>query len=241
MDIELRIGRWAVEPRSGQLANNGKILRIKPKVMRLLVHFARYPGEVLTKGHLLKTLWNDSYVTENTLSNAISELRRALGDDARDPAFIETLPKRGYRMIAPVSGAGNLDSGELLAGTEPPTRFLVLPFECLSGETSECHLADVLTVCVSTVLAQRPTICVVSRASTLAASRETQATLPELARRLEAERILEGSLVPSQNGRDLVVRLYDDHDHNLWTKVYGVREADQLQELAHQVVEQLPW
>lgn len=76
--------------------------RVEPKVMAVLQCFLAHPGETLTTDALLAEVWGDVVVEENALRRAISQLRKLFGDDARHPAVIETIPKRGYRLIAPV-------------------------------------------------------------------------------------------------------------------------------------------
>ena len=71
--------------------------------MDLLVELARRPGKVVRKERLLRRVWGDSFVTEGVLKHAVWELRRALGDSVAKPRFIETVPRRGYRLAARVS------------------------------------------------------------------------------------------------------------------------------------------
>src|SRR6185436_18301215 len=66
------------------------------------VYFAKNAGQVVSKESLLQTIWGDRFVTDEVITTCIFELRKALGDDARNPRFIQTIPKRGYRLIAPV-------------------------------------------------------------------------------------------------------------------------------------------
>ncbi len=61
------------------------------------------PDDLLPKEKIIRAVWPDTFVTDEVLTNAISELRKAFGDDAKNPTFIQTLPRRGYRLIAPVS------------------------------------------------------------------------------------------------------------------------------------------
>ena len=70
--------------------------------MDVLVHLASQAGEVVSKKQLLAATWDRQYVAETVLTRAVAELRRALGDNAHDPRFIETIPRRGYRLIASV-------------------------------------------------------------------------------------------------------------------------------------------
>lgn len=93
---------WSVDPSSGTVTRGDTSVRLEPKVMDVLLQLAKSPGETLSKDQLIDAVWPDSFVGEAALSRCVSELRRALGDDARDPRYVETLPKRGYRLLAHV-------------------------------------------------------------------------------------------------------------------------------------------
>src|SRR5436305_11418928 len=101
MEAEFCIGDWLVFPRLNRLESNGRTVRLEPKVMQVLVCLAEQPGEVISKEQLLRTVWADTFVTDEVLTRAISELRRVFQDDAKAPHVIETVPKGGYRLIAP--------------------------------------------------------------------------------------------------------------------------------------------
>ena len=234
---EMCIGKWRVEPCSGQLRANDERARVKPKVMELLAHFAQHPGQVLSKEHLLETLWNGTFVTENTLMNAVSELRKALGDNSKRPAFIETLPRRGYRLIAPVNQTPAPEP-DPRSPASMAKRFAVLPFEDLDANSQQ-HPAATLSVLVADALARDPRLRVISRASCLACKR-ARIPLPEIVRQLAVERILEGSLLRLTDTFELVVRLYDQQDDHLWSDAFTVAVAADLvalKELAGRIAE----
>lgn len=98
-----RVGEWAVEPQTGCLQRGDLELHLEPKVMAVLEYLARRPGQVVDKEELLSEIWPDTVVSEVSLPRTVSDLRRALDDDAREPRFIETIPKRGYRLIADIA------------------------------------------------------------------------------------------------------------------------------------------
>ena len=102
MEGDFRIAEWLVQPRLGAVQSEGRTERIEPKCMQVLVHLANRPGEVVSKEELIRVVWADTFVTDEVLTRAISELRRAFSDDAKRPRLIETIPKIGYRIIAPV-------------------------------------------------------------------------------------------------------------------------------------------
>jgi len=95
----LVIGRWRAIHASGELIGAGTSERLEPKVMDLLFMLASRPNKVVSKQEILDRLWPALVVGEDTLARSISKLRKALGDEAKLPRFIQTLPKRGYRLI----------------------------------------------------------------------------------------------------------------------------------------------
>ena len=97
------LGPWQIDPAACELRNGGGVVRLRPKVMDLLVAFARNPGRVMSKQCLLDMVWSDVTVGDASLTVAVGELREALGDELESPNFIETIPRRGYRLIAPVT------------------------------------------------------------------------------------------------------------------------------------------
>jgi Tol biopolymer transport system component/DNA-binding winged helix-turn-helix (wHTH) protein len=97
-----RIAEWEVEPQINCLRTHDRVVHIEPKVMQVLVQLASHSNEVLSKDQLMHAVWPDTFVGEDVLTRCISELRRVLEDDARAPKFIQTIPKTGYRLIAPV-------------------------------------------------------------------------------------------------------------------------------------------
>jgi DNA-binding winged helix-turn-helix (wHTH) protein/TolB-like protein/Tfp pilus assembly protein PilF len=106
-DLEgvFRIGAWTVDAASGTVSAGDDSVRLEPRVMAVLLDLARHAGEVRAKNDIIEAVWSDTFVGEAALSRCVSELRRILGDDARNPEYIETLPKRGYRLLAPVQPA----------------------------------------------------------------------------------------------------------------------------------------
>lgn len=95
------LGEWTVEPEAGTLRRGDQVVHLEPKVMELLVYLAERSGRVVPKQELFDALWPDTFVAETALSRCVSQLRHALRDDTRHPRFIETVPKKGYRVVAP--------------------------------------------------------------------------------------------------------------------------------------------
>jgi transcriptional activator of cad operon len=99
----LRIGAWCVNPTAGQISRDGETARVEVRTMRLLLCLAEHAGEVVSIDDLLKQVWSDVTVTQDSVYQAVTSLRRLLGDDPRQPTYIATVPRLGYRMVATVS------------------------------------------------------------------------------------------------------------------------------------------
>ncbi|HEX5704366.1 MAG TPA: winged helix-turn-helix domain-containing protein [Pyrinomonadaceae bacterium] len=94
-----------IRPQLNRIEDQGRVIQVQPKVMAVLMCLANQPGRVVTKEHLLQTVWADTHVTQHVLTRAISELRKIFHDDPESPYVIETIPKTGYRLIAELSKA----------------------------------------------------------------------------------------------------------------------------------------
>ena len=131
-----RLGSLVVVPSLNRLVREGQTTDVEPRVMRVLAALAATPGEVVTRAELFETVWSDAVVNDEALTRAVSELRRALGDEAR--GAIETIRGRGYRLALPIERVG---AHERRAG-DPAT----LPAAVPPPEASERSPADPLSV-----------------------------------------------------------------------------------------------
>ncbi len=100
---EFFVNDWLVTPPKGLLARADETVRLEPKAMDVLVYMASRPNEVITRDELERDVWRGAQVGYDAVTNTIIKLRKALGDDSRDPRFIATLPKRGYQLIASIT------------------------------------------------------------------------------------------------------------------------------------------
>jgi transcriptional activator of cad operon len=99
----LRIGDWCVNPTSGQLSRAGETAQLEVRTLRLLLCLAEHVGEVVSIEDLLRQVWSGVVVSPDSVYQAVASLRRQLGDDSKQPTYIATVPRLGYRMIAAVS------------------------------------------------------------------------------------------------------------------------------------------
>lgn len=100
-----RLGEWTIDPSDGSVVAAGTSRRLEPQLVTLLLFLASRAGTVVTRQEIFDTVWGGVLVSEDALTGAIHQLRRALDDDARSPRFIETVPKRGYRLLVAPSPA----------------------------------------------------------------------------------------------------------------------------------------
>jgi DNA-binding winged helix-turn-helix (wHTH) protein len=102
---EFRIAEWLVQPSLNRLTEGDHEVQVEPKLMDVLVFLAEHAGQVVSKNDITDAVWPDLFITESVITRSIAGLRRAFGDDAKNPRFIETISKRGYRLIAEVDRA----------------------------------------------------------------------------------------------------------------------------------------
>jgi len=258
---DFKVGPWLVEPGLNTVSRNGSNVHLEPKVMEVLVCLARHAGETVPKDQLMREVWSDTFVTDDVLIRAVSELRRIFEDDAREPSFIQTIPKRGYRLIAPVKRIEKQTtplSSSPLVGTEPsgPIRkrralavalvtvalivltvgarslwfgkststqirsIAVLPLENLSGDPNQEYLSDGMTDVLITDLAQMGSLKVISRTSSMQ-YKQTKKSLPEIARELNVDGIIEGTVQRSGERVRITAQLfYAPSDKHLWANSY---------------------
>jgi TolB-like protein/DNA-binding winged helix-turn-helix (wHTH) protein/tetratricopeptide (TPR) repeat protein len=123
----LRIGEWRVDPHLDEVSRGGQTIRLEPRTMRLLLYLAARAGRVIDVEHLLNEVWPNVVVTQGSVYQAVAELRRILGDDREHPSYIENLPRRGYRLIAPVAPWNAVHSAARSDATQAATGFSEVP------------------------------------------------------------------------------------------------------------------
>jgi DNA-binding winged helix-turn-helix (wHTH) protein/tetratricopeptide (TPR) repeat protein len=152
---DFRIGSWTVQPGLNTISGAGRSVRVEPKVMQVLLSLARSPGEVLHRKTLIQTVWEGTYVTEDVLTRSISELRKIFADHVRAPRYIQTIPKSGYRLIAPVRRPSN--------GAAAGRAIAVLPFSCAGGDERAAYLGEGVAEFLMNRLSELPDLKVLSR------------------------------------------------------------------------------
>lgn len=210
-------GDFKLIPADRQLLRADKPVPIAPKVFETLVLLVSSQGRLVEKDEFLRRVWPGTFIQEVGLAHAVSELRKVLRDDSGASNFIETVPKRGYRFIAPVEVLGGGS-----AGTAPVVTLAVLPFEDLSRDEEREYLADGLTEEVITALGQVDPehLSVIGRTSAMTYKR-TGKSLATIARELGAAFLVEGSIRGEGERLRITSRLIRGVDHTqIWSDTY---------------------
>ena len=113
MSRHFRVGSWQADSVTGELRYGDEVVRLEARTMRLLVYMAERAGEVVSIEDMLDKVWAGVMVTQDSVYQAIASLRRALNDDSKQPAYIATVPRQGYRLIAGVEFASEEKSADM--------------------------------------------------------------------------------------------------------------------------------
>ena len=113
---DFRLAEWLAQPSLNRLSCGDQLVQVEPKLMDVLVFLAENAGRVVSKNEITDAVWSEVFVTESVITRSIAGLRRAFGDDVKSPSFIETISKRGYRLIAEVEWVSATDEDR----TGPP-------------------------------------------------------------------------------------------------------------------------
>ena len=272
--MDFCVGLWLVRPEMDTIIGEGQACHISPKAMEVLVCLARRQGRVVGKDEIFQEAWAATFVSDDALTRCIGELRRAFHDDAREPSVIQTIPKRGYLLLAPVTWDQNGATSTAPSGPEavapaqaphstswkrrwtlpavglivlaaallaliarrpwragaPPAvrRIAVLPLTDLSGDPAQEYFADGMTEQLITELAQVSAWRVISRTSVMR-YKGTKQPLRKVARDLEADSVMEGTVLRSGGRVRITAQLIDAQtDVHLWSGAFERDVSDVL-------------
>jgi TolB-like protein len=253
----LRIGDWLVNPLSGELSRGEESIRLEARTLRLLLCLAERPGEVVSIDTLLSQVWSGVVVTSDSVYQAVAALRRLLGDDAKQPAYIVTVPRLGYRLVAPVDlqveetdaqprarassrlylavaalallGVGTLAYYFGSARDAPSQATVaVLPFLDLTDSMNEEPFADGMTEELIHKLSQVPGLRVPAPTASFY-FKGKQLPLPEIAKTLHVKYLLDGSVRKSEDTLRVAARLVRaDDGYVVWSENYDRPFDDKL-------------
>ena len=152
--VSLRFDRLELDEADARLMCDGQPVALAPKPFAVLCALARTPRMLVTKNALLDAVWGHRFVTESVLKSAISEVRAALGDDPKQPRYIETVSRRGYRFIAAALGGPSQSAPvvERNAAAGPGNAALAALTALCRGDAA---LADVIRTVAATLDRER--------------------------------------------------------------------------------------
>ena len=212
----IRFGTFEVNLHSRELRKHGMRIRLEEKPFQILEMLLESAGQVVTRKALRERLWPDTYVGyEHGLNTAVNKLRDLLGDSARSPRFVETLPRLGYRFIAPV-----IKPEKAIAAAK--RMLLVLPFENISGNSEQEYFADGLTEEMISHLGQLnpKRLGVIARTSAIQ-YKATKKSVGEIAAELHVDCVLEGSVRCDGRRVRITGQLIEARDQtHLWSATY---------------------
>jgi adenylate cyclase len=212
MAREFRVGEWLVEPNLNCITRANQRIPVEPKVIEVLAYLADYPGEVLPKEQIIQAVWPNTFVSDEVLRYSISELRKAFNDDARNPQIIQTIARRGYRLIAQVSKKGS--------AAESHGSIAVLALEDLSAAKDQGYFCDGISEEIINHLTRLKGLRVASRTSSFAFKGKSE-DVRTIGRKLGVTTVLEGSVRKAGNQLRITVQLINvEDDCHLWSERY---------------------
>jgi TolB-like protein len=226
---QYEFGAYHLDEQGGMLSREGDRVALPPKVVELLLALVQAAGRALTREELLQQLWPNTVVEEGSLTSHISVLRKALAEGTNGQQFIETLPKRGYRFVAPVKRTGS-DASESGGHRE---MLVVLPFENLSTGDKYDYFSEGLTEEMITELARLSPerLGVIARTSTMQ-FKSTTKSIAQIGSELGVSHVLEGSVRRAGERVRITAQLIRVSDEtHLWAQSYerGLHDVLEVQ------------
>jgi TolB-like protein/DNA-binding winged helix-turn-helix (wHTH) protein/Tfp pilus assembly protein PilF len=244
----IRFGLFEVDLRLRELRKQGRRIKLQEQPFQILAMLLEKPGELVTREELRERIWSDDTFVDfdHNLNRAINKIREALSDSAENPRFVQTLPRRGYRFVAPVERAGEevrtparkaylyasiLAVGTLLLGAglylelsrevmPKAASLAVLPLDNLSNDPEQEYFSEGMTDALISNLGRIRALRVISRTSAMQ-YKDTDKPAPDIARELDVSHIVEGSILRAGEKVRVTVQLIDAKaDAQLWTQSY---------------------
>jgi TolB-like protein/DNA-binding winged helix-turn-helix (wHTH) protein len=216
---DFRVGECRLDLDRGTLSCDGALVPLRAKAFALLGHLARNAGRVVSKDELLERVWPDVIVTEDSLTQAIRDVRRAIGDERQE--IVRTVARRGYLLAVPPAPLAP-------AGAAGQPRVAVLPFGNPAGDEGDGILVDGLVEEITNGLARFRSVTVIARHSAFAFRPEEGASPEAVAARLGADYLVEGS-ARRTGGRFIVMAaLADANGRRLWGEGFDCAAGELL-------------
>lgn len=225
-----------MDPAADEIRKDGQVIKLEPKVMALLMCLAERPGNVVSVAELLDRVWKDVIVSHDSVYGAVAALRRALGDDPKNPRYVANVVRRGYRLIAPVCAWEEPAPipPAAAAVTTPSDRpsIAVMPLRNLSGDPGQDYFSDGITEDIITELSRWRRLAVRSRSASFR-YRIAAVDIQRVARELEVRYVVEGSIRRLGGRLRINVQLVDAETGNqAWAERFdrGIEEIFAVQD-----------
>jgi TolB-like protein len=222
-------GTFRFTPRTGELWRGLDEVKLTPRAAAVLAILAERPQQVVTKDELLAHAWNGKAVGDEALTSCIQELRHALGDDARQPRFIETWHRRGYKLIVPAAStlveSSAPDVTPSLSLPDKPS-IAVLPFRNVSGDIEQEYFADGIVLDIIAALSRFHSLFVIAQSSS-SIYKGRAVDVKQIGRELGVRYVLGGSVRKAANRLRVTAQLVDAATgSHLWAdRLEGALEA----------------
>ena len=216
-----RKSRYTIDLADERLWLGSRSVSIGNKAFQMLRLFVSNPNRLLTKDDILDAVWGEICVSEGLVKEYVHDLRVALGDDPRSPAFIETIRGRGYRFLGGIQivEKNSNTARESLSSTEIPS-LAVLPFSNLSDDPAQEYFSDGITDDIITALSRFPELSVVARNSAFT-FKNRPADITQIASELGVNYVMEGSIQRDKNRLRVTARLIEtDSGRHIWGEKY---------------------
>jgi DNA-binding winged helix-turn-helix (wHTH) protein/tetratricopeptide (TPR) repeat protein len=213
MAASYRFGPFIADAASYRLLRGKEIIPLSPKIIDLLLYLAARPSTLVSKDELFAALWPDVAVTDNALTQAVSELRQALGDDPAKPTYIQTVARRGYRFVSTVEPvAPRVDGAPAVAHSvaeSPSLAIAVLDFANVSTDREFAWLSSGIAETVTNDLRAAGDLRVIDRVRVVEAARRTGGDLPALRTELRLDLAVVGSFQRAGDRLRITARVVD--------------------------------
>jgi TolB-like protein len=214
------VGDLTVDIANCTVMRGNEILTLSPLSFQLLTALIGRAPQVMRRQELLETVWPNEFVNDDTLSQRVRILRESLGDTTENPRYIASLRGWGYRLVAPIE--------RLDAPKQKIPSIAVLPLTNITGDPQLEYFADGMTEALITALAKIRALKVISRTSVMSYKR-TEKKVPQIARELGVEAIIEGTvLVTEERVRVSAQLVRAASDEHLWAETYDRELGDVL-------------
>ena len=235
MQETVRFGSYQFELPSGRLWCGDREVRLTPKAAAVLKELLTRAGTPVSKDELFASVWSGTIVSDDALTSCVQELRRALADDPRQPRFIETRHRRGYRFIAPVSGPAP-DAPDESPDPGGISTIAVLPFADMSPEHNQDYLCDGLAEELINALTHIDGLRVAARTASFQ-FRGGAGAVRDIGRQLGVGALLDGSVRKAGDRLRVTVQLVEVRTgYQLWSERFD-RTLDDVFAVQDQIAE----